>query len=104
SSFVTLPAEVSEQQIADAFATAYEGEPFVRIPKGRLPEVAAVSGSNYIEVGFTYGPAGGPNRTVMCFSAVDNLIKGGAGQAIQSMNITLGLDETLALRDPGGFP
>lgn len=40
----------------------------------------------------------------MCFSAIDNLIKGGAGQAVQSMNIVLGLDETLSLRDAGGFP
>ena len=43
-------------------------------------------------------------RTVMCFSAIDNLIKGGAGQAVQSMNITLGLDEGLTLMDAGGFP
>jgi N-acetyl-gamma-glutamyl-phosphate reductase len=41
---------------------------------------------------------------VACFSTLDNLIKGGAGQAIQSMNIALGLDERLSLEDPGGFP
>jgi [amino group carrier protein]-6-phospho-L-2-aminoadipate/5-phospho-L-glutamate reductase len=104
SSFVTLPADVSEQQIGDAFAAAYHDEPFVRVPAKRLPEVAAVSGSNYIEVGFTCGAAEHGQRTVMCFSAIDNLIKGGAGQAIQSMNITLGLDEGLTLCDAGGFP
>lgn len=104
SSFVTLPAEVTEEQVAEAFAAAYGDEPFVRMPEGRLPEVVAVAGSNYLEVGFQWGPVVGGERTIMCFSAIDNLIKGGAGQAIQSMNITLGLDETLSLRDAGGFP
>ena len=104
STFVTLPAEVSEAQVADAFAASYRDEPFVRVPAGRLPEVAAVSGSNYVEVGFAWGPAQGAVRTIMCFSAIDNLIKGGAGQAVQSMNIALGLDEGLTLRDAGGFP
>jgi N-acetyl-gamma-glutamyl-phosphate reductase len=104
SSFVTLPADVSEERIREAFTSAYADEPFVRMPATRLPEVAAVSGSNYIEVGYSYGSAHAGSRTVMCFSAIDNLIKGGAGQAIQSMNITLGLDEGLTLRDAGGFP
>jgi len=99
SSFVTLDDAVSDQQVADAFAHTYANEPFVRMPKGRLPEVAAVSGSHYAEVGFVR-----EGRTVMCFSAIDNLIKGGAGQAIQSMNITLGLDERTTLADAGGFP
>jgi N-acetyl-gamma-glutamyl-phosphate reductase len=104
SSFVTLPESVTEAEIADAYRDAYHDEPFVRVPHNRLPEVAAVSGSNYIEVGFEYGPVIDGERTVMCFSAIDNLIKGGAGQAVQSMNIALGLDETLSLRDSGGFP
>lgn len=104
SSFVTLDAAVSEVQIAEAYAAAYDAEPFVRVPAGRLPEVAAVSGSHYIEVGFSYGPSAAAERTIMCFAAIDNLIKGGAGQAIQSMNIALGLDEGLTLRDAGGYP
>lgn len=104
SSFVSLDAGVSEADVREAFETTYEGEPFVRIPHGRLPEVVAVSGSHYAEVGFSFGDVVGGRRTMMCFSAIDNLIKGGAGQAIQSMNITLGLDEGLTLRDAGGFP
>jgi LysW-gamma-L-alpha-aminoadipyl-6-phosphate/LysW-L-glutamyl-5-phosphate reductase len=43
-------------------------------------------------------------RTVACFAATDNLIKGGAGQAIQSMNLLLGLDERTTLEDSGGYP
>ena len=46
----------------------------------------------------------GGTRTVTCFSAIDNLIKGGAGQAIQSMNIMLGVDEKTTLEDVGGYP
>ncbi len=104
SSFVTLPASVNEATVAAAYAQAYANERFVRIPKGRLPEVAAVSGSHYVEVGFTVGPEHGGTRTMVAFSAIDNLIKGGAGQAIQSMNLALGLDEGTTLMDPGGYP
>jgi N-acetyl-gamma-glutamyl-phosphate/LysW-gamma-L-alpha-aminoadipyl-6-phosphate reductase len=104
SSFVSLPADLAEADLAAAYRSTYEGEPFVRVPAARLPEVVAVSGSNYLEVGFTYGPAEGSTRTVTCFAAIDNLIKGGAGQAVQSMNLTLGLDERLTLQDAGGFP
>ena len=67
-------------------------------------EVAAVSGSNHVEVGFALGPALGGRRTLALFSAIDNLIKGGAGQAIQNMNLVLGLDERLSLEDPGSWP
>lgn len=104
TSFVRVAASVAREQIAEAFARAYEGEPFVRIPKKRLPEVVAVSGSNYAEVAFEYGPEEDGLRTIACFSVTDNLIKGGAGQAVQSMNIVLGLDEKTSILDPGGFP
>lgn len=103
SSFVTVAEDVTEDAIATAY-TIYDEERFVRVPAGRLPEVVAVSGSHYVEVGYQHGPVTNGQRTVMCFSAIDNLIKGGAGQAIQSMNIALGVDEALTLEDPGGFP
>jgi len=104
TSFTRVDASVSKEQVAQAFAAAYEGEPFVRVPRSRLPEVAAVSGSNYAEVGFELGPEEDGARTLACFSAIDNLIKGGAGQGIQNMNLVLGLDERLTLNDPGGYP
>ncbi len=104
TSFVKVPKATSKEAISEAFAKAYENEPFVRVPKKRLPEVVAVSGSNYVEVGFEYGPEDGDTRVIACFSAIDNLIKGGAGQAVQSMNIVLGFDERLTLEDAGGYP
>ena len=91
---------ISPDEIRALYNEAYASEPFVRVPQKRLPEVAAVSGSNFAEVGVQPGPQG----MVACFSALDNLIKGGAGQAIQSMNLMLGLEETLSLEDPGGWP
>ncbi len=102
--FVEVPAAETPDSVAALFARAYEGEPFVRFVRDRLPEVAAVSGSNYAEVGFTLGEARGGSRTLAIVGATDNLIKGGAGQAIQNMNLMLGLPETMSLEDPGPWP
>ncbi|HUJ60436.1 MAG TPA: N-acetyl-gamma-glutamyl-phosphate reductase [Kofleriaceae bacterium] len=99
-----LPAAIDGARLAAMFDESYAREPFTRRPKHRLPEVVAVSGSNYIEVGFQAGPVAGGKRTVACFAAIDNLIKGGAGQAIQNMNLVLGLDERLSLEDTGNWP
>jgi LysW-gamma-L-alpha-aminoadipyl-6-phosphate/LysW-L-glutamyl-5-phosphate reductase len=103
--FVHVDPSVTRAQLAAVFAECYRGEPFVRVPQKRLPEVAAVSGSNHVEVGFAVADeADGDRLTVTCFAVSDNLIKGGAGQAIQSMNLLLGLDERLTLEDPGAWP
>ena len=104
SAFVELDGDVDEARLAGLYDDTYAAAPFVRRPTTRLPEVAAVSGSNYAEVGFAVGDVVGGRRTVTCFSAIDNLIKGGAGQAIQNMNLMLGLDESASLRDPGSWP
>ncbi len=104
TSYVDIDASTKEADIANLYDSFYEPAAFVRRPKGRLPEVATVAGSNYAEVGFALGPEANGKRTVACFAALDNLIKGGAGQAIQNMNLVLGLDETLSLQDPGSWP
>jgi N-acetyl-gamma-glutamyl-phosphate reductase len=104
TSFVELPADVDDAAITKLFDDSYAREPFVRFVRDRLPEVAAVAGSNYAEVGFTLGAPAGASRTLAIVSAADNLIKGGAGQAIQNMNLMLGLAETASLEDPGPWP
>lgn len=104
TSFARVDAHITRERVAEVFHKAFEGARFVRRPAKRLPEVAAVSGSNYAEVGFELGPVEGNERTIACFSAIDNLIKGGAGQAVQSMNIALGLAEDTTLADAGGYP
>jgi N-acetyl-gamma-glutamyl-phosphate/LysW-gamma-L-alpha-aminoadipyl-6-phosphate reductase len=104
TSFVRVPASVSEAELKALYRRRYSGEPFVRLPQQRLPEVVAVSGSPFAEVGFTLGPSEGDTRVLTVFSALDNLIKGGAGQAVQNLNLMLGVDETTSLSDFGPFP
>jgi LysW-gamma-L-alpha-aminoadipyl-6-phosphate/LysW-L-glutamyl-5-phosphate reductase len=104
TAFVELPEAWTPERLDALYRDAYAGEPFVRVPRKRLPEVAAVSGSNHAEVGVVVGDAYRGARTVTLFGALDNLVKGGAGQAIQNMNLVLGLDERASLADPGPWP
>lgn len=104
TAFVELPEEWTQEKLDGLYRETFAGEPFVRVPRKRLPEVAAVSGSNYAEVGVAVGPALAGKRTVTLFGATDNLVKGGAGQAIQNLNLVLGLDEKRSLEDPGPWP
>lgn len=102
--FAHVPESTSAEQLKTLFNDFYSKEPFVRVPKKRLPEVVAVSGSNFAEVGVQPGDVADGLRAVAIFSATDNLIKGGAGQGIQSMNLMLGAPEMTTLEDPGGWP
>ncbi|WP_242394094.1 N-acetyl-gamma-glutamyl-phosphate reductase [Anaeromyxobacter oryzisoli] len=104
TAFVELPEEWTPARLDALYREAFAGEPFVRVPRRRLPEVAAVSGSNFAEVGVAAGEPRGGRRTVALLGALDNLVKGGAGQAIESMNLMLGLDERASLADPGPWP
>ena len=104
SSFVDVSASVTEEQLQRAWDAAFLGELFIRVVHGRYPEVAAVSGSNYVELGFKLGEPFDGRRSVVCFSALDNLVKGGAGQAIQAFNVMMGFEEGETLREPGLWP
>lgn len=104
--FVEVPASTTSADVDAAYRRSYEGEPFVRYVPGRLPEVNAIKGSMYVEVGFQLDPVerGANTRTLACFSALDNLVKGGAGQAVQSFNIAMGFEETAGLDRPALWP
>ena len=104
--FAHIPESTTADEVRVLYNDMYKNEPFVRVPQKRLPEVAAVSGTNFAEIGIQVGSDGAEagKRVVACFAVTDNLIKGGAGQAIQSMNIMLGVDERTSLEDPGGWP
>jgi N-acetyl-gamma-glutamyl-phosphate reductase len=104
TAFFQVAADIPLETLGELPIAAYKDEPFVRVPRGRLPEVVAVAGSNYAEVGVVVGPEQGGKRLVTAFAALDNLVKGGAGQAIQNMNLMLGLDEKTTLEDVGGYP
>ncbi|MBI5610326.1 MAG: N-acetyl-gamma-glutamyl-phosphate reductase, partial [Deltaproteobacteria bacterium] len=83
----------------------FQGDKLIRVLRDRLPEVNAVAGSMFAEVAVTVGKEVRDGfRTVVAHSAIDNLIKGGAGQAIQSMNLMLGVDEYTGLLAPSQWP
>jgi len=97
---------VSTGDLWGAYRGSYEDERFVRLASGgggvyRYPEPKAVAGSNVAEVGFELDPA---NRRLVVFSAIDNMMKGSAGQAVHAANIALGLDETAGLEATGLHP
>jgi LysW-gamma-L-alpha-aminoadipyl-6-phosphate/LysW-L-glutamyl-5-phosphate reductase len=104
SSFVRVPARLELGEVVALYRERYANERFVRVPRARLPEVVAVSGSPYAEVGVTLGEAQGSTRVLTAFSSLDNLIKGGAGQAVQNLNLMLGVDEATTLEDLGPYP
>lgn len=104
TSFAEVASSESAEELQRVWSDCWAGERFVRVVSGRQPEVVAVTGSNYVEVGFALGPVSKSSRRVVCFSALDNLVKGGAGQAIQSFNLMMGFDESLTLAEPGLWP
>lgn len=104
TSYVEVPEEWTTERLLSLFRETYRNERFVRVPRKRLPEVVAVAGSNHVEVSIAASPPARGFRTAACFSSLDNLIKGGAGQAIQNMNLLLGLPEEMSLEDPGPYP
>ena len=95
-----------ERDIWKAYRRGCKGEPFVRIVKEktgiyRFPEPKILSGSNYADVGFEYDADSG---RVVAICAIDNLMKGAAGTAVQCMNLMMGWDETLSLGFQGLHP
>jgi N-acetyl-gamma-glutamyl-phosphate/LysW-gamma-L-alpha-aminoadipyl-6-phosphate reductase len=97
---------VSTGDLWGAFRESYDDEPFVRLVAGgsgvyRYPEPKAVAGTNYAEVGFELDPT---NKRIVVFSAIDNMMKGSAGQAVQAANVALGFEETAGLDFQGLHP
>jgi N-acetyl-gamma-glutamyl-phosphate reductase len=90
------------QGVGAVLRETYAGEPFVKVlPDGKLPAVRDVAGTNLCRVGVTDDPRGG---RVVLVSVIDNLVKGASGQAVQNMNLMLGVGETEGLMQPGLFP
>ena len=99
---VSAVAGVSAESVRAAYEKAYADEPFVHLlPEGRWPATASVYGSNAVQVQVAYDEAAG---RIIAISAIDNLTKGTAGGAVQSMNLALGLDESAGLTTIGVAP
>lgn len=97
---------VDEKDLWKLFRETYKGEPFVRLVKDRVgvyrfPEPKILSGTNYADVGFAVEDGG---RRVVIISAIDNLMKGAAGSAVQCMNLMLDLPEATGLTFSGLHP
>ncbi len=103
---VFLREQVDERALWRLYREAYAQEPFIRIVKERsgvyrYPEPKVLAGSNYCDIGFEYDPA---SRRVVVMAALDNLMKGAAGNAVQVMNSMYRWDETTGLSFPGLHP
>ena len=86
---------VTEEVVKECFHRAYGRDPFIRLfANGELPEIKFVAHTNYCDIGWKLD---GMHNTLIIVSAIDNLGKGAAGQAIQNMNLMLGLEETAGL-------
>jgi N-acetyl-gamma-glutamyl-phosphate reductase len=93
---------VTAESVRAAYEKAFADEPFVHLlPEGQWPATASVYGSNAVQVQVAYDEAAG---RIIAISAIDNLTKGTAGGALQSMNIALGLDESTGLSTIGVAP
>jgi N-acetyl-gamma-glutamyl-phosphate reductase len=94
SVYARLPPGTTAEAVAEAFETAYADAPFVRLARAGLPEIKHVAHTNFCDIGWKVDEARG---RVFVASALDNLVKGAAGQAIQNFNVMFGLDERSGL-------
>jgi N-acetyl-gamma-glutamyl-phosphate/LysW-gamma-L-alpha-aminoadipyl-6-phosphate reductase len=100
----TLVADADERAIRAAYRQQYADEPFVRIVAQRrgiyrYPEPKILTGSNFCDIGFAVD-----QDQLLLIAALDNLVKGGAGAAVQCLNVRLGWPERLGLEFPGLHP
>jgi len=93
--YVRVRKSVTEEVVSECYAKAYGQETFVRLfSPGRFPEIKFVAHTNYCDIGWKLEPE---RSMLVIVSAIDNLVKGAAGQALQNMNVMLGLEETAGL-------
>ncbi len=90
--YATPAVALNGQDIIDCYMSAYSRRPFIRLcPMDTQPDTLHVRGTNYCDIGFKFDDR---NNRLILISAIDNLVKGAAGQAVQNMNLMMGFDET----------
>lgn len=92
--YLRVPAGTTDQDVADAYASAYAGSPFVRLRGNDLPVIKHVAHTNFCDIGWKLDTEGARLVVVSC---IDNLLKGAAGQAVQNFNVAFGFDERTGL-------
>lgn len=100
--YATLTGDYTYEDIKAAYEKHYGKEYFIRLTKkGVYPETRWVKGSNFLDIGFAVDER---THRILVFGAIDNLVKGAAGQAVQNMNIMFDLEETMGLTALPVFP
>ena len=94
SMYAQLSRTIDQQDVLNIYDKYYKSAPFVRYSSTAIPEIRNVNFTNYIDIGFRVYPE---NNQLIVFSAIDNLVKGAAGQAVQNMNLMFGFEETEGL-------
>ena len=92
--YATLREDVNSEELTALYQARYEAEPFVRVREDVLPETKFVQGTNFCDVAVQRVPG---TRKVLAITAIDNLVKGAVGQAVQNMNVMCGIEETMGL-------
>ncbi|HNT35483.1 MAG TPA: N-acetyl-gamma-glutamyl-phosphate reductase [bacterium] len=99
--YADLLSSQTQKQMNDAYLSFYENEPFVRVlPASDMPSVNTVAGTNFCDLQVHVDEH--TNRLIVV-SVIDNLVKGASGQAVQNLNLILGLEETTGLMTPGQY-
>ena len=100
--YATLTKQTTYEEVKAVYDKYYKEEKFIRVlDEGICPETKWVEGSNYVDINFKIDPR--TNRIIM-MGAIDNLVKGAAGQAVQNMNLMFGLPESEGLELVPMFP
>ncbi len=94
--YARLKPGVTKEQVLEAYEEMYQGEYFIRLlPQGRVADVKNVRCSNFCDISLHFD---GRTNTLVAISAIDNMVKGAAGQAVQNMNLAFGVEEQAGLR------
>ena len=102
TAYASLKKDISYEEVKAVYNRYYEKEYFVRVlPEDVCPQTRWVEGSNFVDVNFKIDPR---TKRIVMMGAMDNLVKGAAGQAVQNMNLMFGVDEAEGLRMAPLFP
>lgn len=102
TAYASLKKDISYEEVKAVYDRYYEKEYFVRVlPEDVCPQTRWVEGSNFVDVNFKIDPR---TKRIVMMGAMDNLVKGAAGQAVQNMNLMFGVDEAEGLRMAPLFP
>lgn len=102
TAYAKLQSDLGPSDVENIYQRFYQDEPFIRVfPQAEAVNPRNLRGANFCDLSWTYAPR---TRHIISSGAIDNLVKGAAGQAIQCMNLMVGFPETLGLTSPGLFP